>query len=91
MSIVEDLKTEAAKLLAEAEKVEKEIVAAVEKPVEVVEADVKAEVEPTPTPTPAPTPAAKPVAKATAKPAGSKTICGVTYASDGLTIEWKER
>jgi hypothetical protein len=85
MSIIDDLKAEAAKLLAEAEAVEKKAEAAIEsavvKPVEAVVADVKKEVEPAPTPKAAPA----------AKPAGGKTVCGVKYAADGLTIEWKEK
>jgi hypothetical protein len=84
MSIIDDLKAEAAKLLAEAEKVEKEVVAAV---------SLTPAPEPTPAPVaaPAPAPAPKPVAKPAAKETGGKTVCGVKYAADGLTIEWKER
>jgi hypothetical protein len=104
MSIVDDLKAEAAKLLAEAEKVEAGVKQAVvdaftstEKEAEKVEAEVKAEEVPAPVAPVAPAPAVTPApaavpAKVAFKPAargGSLRIAGQLYQADGLTQEWK--
>jgi len=109
MSIVDDLKTEAAKLLAEAESVEKKALASVfgeAKTEEVkVETDVKAEVAKAEVETKAvstdvkaevaavetKTAAVVAVVKSPVAQFKGKKVCGVQYAADGLTIEWKEK
>jgi hypothetical protein len=124
MSIVDDLKTEAAKLLAEAEKVEagvKKAVVDAFTPAEELKADVakvetaaKADVTKVETDAHADVTkvdtdvksavdgvktkaaavetkvaAVVDVAKAPVAQFKGKKVCGVQYAADGLTIEWK--
>lgn len=88
MSIVDDLKAEAAKLLAEAEKVEanaKQDATNVDTDVKTAVAEVKNDAAAVETKVAA----VVAVAKAPVVQFKGKKVMGVEYAADGLTIEWK--